>query len=180
MGRRFQAYYIYNGVESIKKVGFHMQVCCGDDTICLLEQSLTFAERYSTYPLNLFLKPKYDFSNKSEFILSSLTNIIHRTGIFLNSHKLSEYNTDPLEADNDEGIFIVDLRNSKPKYLLFDYNFKTITPEDYFNIYKDEYSDKDDILKDIPDIINIIKSFDMIELDTLKEIYPSLYEKNIR
>lgn len=179
MGRRFQTYYIYNGEEGLKQAGFHIQVCCGDDTLCLLEQSLLFAEKYSEYPLNLFLKPKYDFSNQSVSLLSSLTNIIYRTGIFLNSRKLGEHHTDPLIADNDEGIFIIDLSNPKPKYLLFDYNFKVVTPEEYFNIYKEEYSEEDDIIKDIPDIIQNIYNFDTIDLNDLKEIYPNLYNKNI-
>lgn len=180
MGRRFQAYYIYNGKNNrIRKVGFHMQVCCGDDTLCLLEQVLIFMEKYSKYKLNVLINPKYDFYNKSVELLKGLTGALHRTGIFLYPHKLSyDICSNPLIADNDEGIFIIDLRNKKPKYALMNNNFQIVSPLEYFDIYRDEYTDKDEILKEIPDIINNIEKFEELSIDEIKYLFPKMYQNN--
>ena len=104
MGRRFQVYYVYNGNDKIMKTGFHLQVCCGDDTICLLEQVLLFAKKYSEYPdLNVFLNSKSNYNNKSDILLENITGAIHRTGVFLFAKKLTDdICDDPLTADNDE------------------------------------------------------------------------------
>lgn len=174
MGRRFQAYYVYKGEEEDRKVGFHMQVCCGDDTICLLEQVLLFAEKYARYSYNLFQKPRYDFDDKSVYLLESLTNVIQRNGVFLNARQLSDANDDPLKADNNDGIFIVDLRNKKPKYCLMNYDFKVVTPGEYFEIYRHEYTEKDSILKEIPEVVKNIEQFETLTLEEVKELYPTL------
>lgn len=177
MGRRFQAYYIYKGEDNkINKVGFHMQVCCGDDTICLLEQVLLFSEKYCKYKLNVLINPKYDFYNKSINLLESLTGVIHRTGVFLYPHKLSDdICSNPLIADNDEGIFIVDLREKRPKYSLMNGSFQIVSPLEYFNMYRNEYTDKDEILKEIPDIINNIEKFQELSIDEIKYLFPEMY-----
>ena len=136
MGRRFQVYYVYNGNDKIMKTGFHLQVCCGDDTICLLEQVLLFAKK--------------------------LTDDIC---------------DDPLTADNDEGIFIVDLRSTKPRYCLMNYNFQIVTPSEYFKIYEDEYYPEDNIIKEIPNIINNINTFDTIPLKEIQYLFPTLIKR---
>lgn len=180
MGRRFQAYYIYNGEDNkINKVGFHMQVCCGDDTLCLLEQVLLFTEKYSKYKLNVLINPKYDFDNKSIKLLESLTGVIHRNGIFLYPHKLdNDICSNPLIADNNDGIFIVDLRYKRPKYSLMNSYFQIVSPLEYFNIYKNEYTDQDEILKEIPDIINNIEKFEELSIDEIKYLFPKMYQNN--
>lgn len=176
MGRRFQVYYVYNGNDKIMKTGFHLQVCCGDDTICLLEQVLLFTKKYAEYPdLNVFLNSKSNYNNKSDILLENITGAIHQTGVFLFAKKLTDdICDDPLTADNDEGIFIVDLRNPKPRYCLMNYNFQIVTPSEYFKIYEDEYSSEDNIIKAIPNIINNINTFDTIPLKEIQYLFPTL------
>lgn len=178
MGRRFQAYYIYNDINGlIKKTGFHLQVCCGDDTICLLEQVLLFTEKYSKNPLNIFLKPKYNLNNYDLPLLHSITTTIHKNGVFLNAKVLPEdICKNPLTADNNDGIFVVDLRGTKPKYILMSHNFHIITPEEYFKLYEHEYSEKDEILSEIPYIIKNIRRFEEISIGELQSIFSLMFE----
>lgn len=180
MGRRFQTYYIYNGESEYKKVGFHMQVCCGDDTLCLLEQVLLFMEKHMAYSFNSFSNPKYDFNNANVKLLESLNNVLHRNGVFLNAKQLTNASEDPLKQDNNEGIFIVDLRDNEIKYCLMNYEFKIVTPSEYFKIYLNEYTEEDVILKEIPNIIENIEQFKTITLSELNEIYPTLAKINIQ
>lgn len=179
MGRRFQVYYVYNGNDKIMKTGFHLQVCCGDDSICLLEQVLLFTKKYSEYPdLNVFLNSKSNYNNKSDILLENITGAIHRTGVFLFAKKLTDdICDDPLTADNDEGIFIVDLRSTKPRYCLMNYNFQIVTPNEYFKIYEDEYYPEDNIIKEIPNIINNINTFDTIPLKEIQYLFPTLIKR---
>ena len=179
MGRRFQTYYIYDGETEDKKIGFHMQVCCGDDTICLLEQVLSFFKKHMQYSYNSLSKPQYDFDNKIIKLLDSLNNVIPKNGVFLNTKKLSDPCIDPLKVDNNDGIFIVDLRNNKIKYCLMNYEFKIVTPSEYFKIYEHEYTEKDEILKEIPSLIENIEKFETITLNELNGIYPTIAKINI-
>lgn len=174
MGRRFQAYYVYKGKDEDRKISFHMQVCCGDDTVCLLEQVLLFAEKYTRHGYNLLHRPEFDFYDNSVYLLKSLTNVVQRNGVFLNAKQQSDEDYDPLKVDNNDGIFIVDLRGKKPKYCLMNHDFKVVTPGEYFEFYRHEYTEKDLILKEIPEVVKNIEQFETLTLEEVKELYPTL------
>ena len=64
------------------------------------------------------------------------------------------------------------MRKGKPRYCLMNYKFEIVTPEEYFDLYKDEYTEEDEILKEIPDIISNIKKFEEITIDEMRSSFP--------
>lgn len=57
------------------------------------------------------------------------------------------------------------------------YNFQIVTPNEYFKIYEDEYYPEDNIIKEIPNIINNINTFDTIPLKEIQYLFPTLIKR---
>lgn len=79
-------------------------------------------------------------------------------------------------TDNDDGFFIVDLREDHPRYRLFlnDWDsgmFKAVTPEVYMNHYPDQLESHAELVQEV---IGELDQYDTISDEALIELYPKL------
>lgn len=179
MGQRFQAHYIMlerqeNSKVLVRKQAYHLQWCFGEYTIVRLEQVLNYMDKYldNEYaPFHGIIYPPLEEGLK---ILQCLTSINMITGSYVNAIEEEEdVSLNPLNGDNNDGIFIIDLRENKPRYALFNYKFELVTPTEYMSDYKEMSEDENLIL----DLIEKISKYETISEEELRELYPEMYKE---
>lgn len=157
MGQRFQIFAITSDNECNSYThGYHLQWCWGHHTISRLYQMLKFGEEdcarvYSN------LKGTCKLIVKVKILIRSLVslNIYNNSFVYAGDlerdfdytdKKLEGIYDSPFEFDNNDGVFIVDYRYSRPKFALFKsdyidekehYGFTKVSALEYLNHYFD-------------------------------------------
>lgn len=125
MGQRFQVAYITKckgygeneGKELIEKQDFHLQWCWGYYSIIRAHQILNHFEEELNDDYSIARSDyRKDELDDVFHCLLSVNNLFHS---YVRSSKYDEdggFTENPFDYDNNDGIFLVDLRGSKPKY----------------------------------------------------------------
>ena len=195
MGQRFQAHYIMKNREGkTYKMAFHLQWSWGHYSIIRLNQVLDYFKNNLSDKYCKFNGKGFEDYEEIKDVLHSLTSLNLVTKSFVNADYEDPNECDvtknPLYGDNNDGIYIVDLRGEKPRYCMLHWvqneNLKPISAREYFNMYheKDLQKLNSDIdpegLRDINvafSFLSNIETFELIKEEELRELYPKMYKE---
>lgn len=201
MGQRHQVYlklpevyYNENNPNNTSQViGIHHQWLFGQRAVLQLLQCLKFIESQDEY--GPFVGRRY---YDTEEALGALYSVNAQDGYFHITHPitkdLEENGNDPGQFDNNDGITIIDVSGKTVKYCFMSLhhlegeaadkveNLVPLNAHEYLHAYYPKYKtakgkkkqDKDFYNKSRQAIENL-KSFEVLTLKEVKEIFPSLY-----
>ena len=212
MGQRFQIFAITSDNDGNSYThGYHLQWCWGHHTISRLHQMLKFGEDdcariYSN------LKGTCKRIVEIKTLIRSLIslNIYNNSFVYAGDlerdfdytdKKLEGIYDSPFEFDNNDGVFIVDYRYSRPKFALFKsdyidekehYGFTKVRALEYLNYYcdnnikeglkdsitcdsdKDKEKEYEKIYNDYMKMIRYIDSFETLSEEDIDNIFKKI------
>lgn len=183
MGQRFQAYYLMTkkgqqtNREELHREAFHLQWSWGLYSLMRLGQVMEFMTKQLPYEYTPFhARASYDLESHGIPILEALTGMNYYLGSYVEPYREDEdVAKDPGRADNNDGFFIVDLREDIPRYRLFandwDCGFKAVTPKEYLGYYPDHLEKKPEATAEI---LEALEQYEMISDEIIAEVYPML------
>ena len=176
MGQRHQVYVISKSGDEILLDAFHAQWSYGSLPIKAVDSVIDFVEKVKDATLISYWTRTKLFESLLSLNRSSMTFNNHFS---INEEVTAKNKLNPLMGDNNDGITILDVRNTKkPKVMfmfLFDVEgaggFVTLTATEYFNRYYSDNSEMQEANKEL------LKKIDAYYFDNLKGLQKYFHKK---
>lgn len=204
MCQRFQIFVVTNDREDKTYThGFHLQWCWGVHTLSRLHQMLKFGE-IDCKRMYSDLRRFSGFVRDTKSLLKSLVSLNIYNSSFVNASELSESELEydnPFVFDNDDGIFIVDYRYTRPKFALFkrdyvlndDYGFVQVSALDYLKKYSgnnikeylkkcavyDTEEELERIHNKFMTMVNYIDTFETLSEENMNNIFKNINKDKV-
>lgn len=162
MGQRFQVYYLMTQKdqqtkrEELHREAFHLQWSWGKYSLMRLSQIMAFMSKQLPYEYTPFHpKGSYELEPKGIDMLQGLTSLNLYVGSYVDAYREEEaIALNPGRADNNDGFFIVDLRDDVPRYRLFANDWETghfepVTPSEYLAYYPEHLEEEPELMKEL-------------------------------
>ncbi len=181
----------YNNNKEIKSniVAIHHKWLFGTSPVRHLNQFMEFYQKANMYSP---LKSSYDITRKVDQIIAELWSFLFDKGEYTGAHLEPSIIDNPLLADNDDGITIVDISElDKPKYafLFLDKIHAPLNAIQYMEHYYHNgcYSYQNLTIEEIKEhqeeIAELAKKTDAYPVLTwqeIKEMFPAMYKNEMK